>query len=379
MPRIVPLGIAAWSLGLIVSGIAFGFQSWSFVAIAVGLISAFGLGYGVVTRSWVSSVSIAMLATAIGLIVSGALVPELRGPFVAAGVASLIAIGALAVVVHLINTIPQRSPHMPASDAASMHLTAADRAELHELARILHAVQDRLEMSDQVRSVLFGDRDREILEHTLQARLDTADFDGARALCDSIDAVSELRRKHGEALRAILNESLESHREHDLHDMVATFEALLQHRDWQQATELAARMREIAPDAAGSQQLDARIEQARQSHKAQLESQLLEASQRDDVEAAMRTLKELDRYMTREEAERLSTEAQSVIERHRERISTAFQLALREKRWIDAAKHGNQIIAEYPNTKMAQEVRSMIAVIRTRATQASMYAGAGEA
>jgi len=45
-----------------------------------------------------------------------------------------------------------------------------------------------------------------------------------------------------------------------------------------------------------------------------------------------------------------------------------------DHRWAEAAQMGDRIISEYPNTKMADEVRSMIEVLRVRATQAAVLA-----
>jgi hypothetical protein len=114
----------------------------------------------------------------------------------------------------------------------------------------------------------------------------------------------------------------------------------------------------------------------RDDHKRELETRFLEAANRDDVEGAMALLKELDRYLGPEEAERLAEVAQGVVAGHRENLGVQFKLAVNDHRWAEAARTGEAIIEEFPNTKMADEVRSMIDVLRTRATQ-SAVAGEG--
>ena len=72
--------------------------------------------------------------------------------------------------------------------------------------------------------------------------------------------------------------------------------------------------------------------------------------------------------------ERLAEVAQGVIVRHRENLGVQFKLAVNDHRWAEAARLGDTIISEFPNTQMAAEVRSMIDVLRTRATQAALAA-----
>ena len=44
-----------------------------------------------------------------------------------------------------------------------------------------------------------------------------------------------------------------------------------------------------------------------------------------------------------------------------------FKLAVSDKEWTQAVRIGEQIIREFPNTKMADEVRSRLDLLRERA------------
>ena len=87
------------------------------------------------------------------------------------------------------------------------------------------------------------------------------------------------------------------------------------------------------------------------------------------VETAMDLLKQLDLYLGRDEAGRLTEVAKGVIMQHRENLGAAFRIAVNDHLWSEAARLGETIIAEFPNTQMAAEVRSMIDVLRTRGGQ----------
>jgi hypothetical protein len=243
-------------------------------------------------------------------------------------------------------------------------------AELGRIEHLMHELYDAMSVSEAARRELFAPRDLEVIHGRLEHALAMNDFAAAER---SIEIAESLG--HEALVPTLLSRIAEARRalqQAQAAEPMQAFENALARRDWAQAFQHAAAVRGISPDPATAAHLEGRVQAARADHKQALERQFLEAGERDDVETAMATLKELDRYMTREEAERLSQEAQRVIQRHRERLTATFQAAVQEKRWVDAARVGNSIIAEYPNTRMAEEVRTMIEVIRTRATQAAL-------
>ena len=64
--------------------------------------------------------------------------------------------------------------------------------------------------------------------------------------------------------------------------------------------------------------------------------------------------------------------SEGVVSRHRENLGLRFKLAVNDKRWSEALEVGEEIIREFPNSKMADEVRSMLTVLETRAGQAGV-------
>jgi len=377
-PRLVPLILAAWSLALIALGIVMGMQAWSVACIAGGLITALGVGYGHVTRSWLDSLRVALTVLVAGLIVVGSLYAQEWGmPLLAAGLAGLVVLGAAVLVGHRSAADNAGSLHHPGVTAT--HASAGiERAEWQRLSHALHELQNAISISERARQALFGTRDEEVLHTAIEARIHNGEYDAARLLCDAVEGSfgGSIDVSH---LRSMIDDVARLQGDQQINDLLQSFEAALGARNWTGARSLTEQLRELEVKPADGDlvdHLENRIAEARDQHKTSLEERLLDASRRDDIDSAMVILRELDRYMSREEAERLGAEARSIVERHKERLSASFQLALREKRWIDAARVGNQIIAEYPNTKMAGEVRTMIDVLRVRATQQAVTSGA---
>jgi len=81
----------------------------------------------------------------------------------------------------------------------------------------------------------------------------------------------------------------------------------------------------------------------------------------------MQLIREMDKYLTEQEAEPLRETARGVIGKARDNLGVQFKLAVRDKEWVAAVNIGEQIIRDFPNSKMSDEVRSMLDVLRQRA------------
>jgi hypothetical protein len=215
-----------------------------------------------------------------------------------------------------------------------------------------------------------------LLRQAIEADIAEGKYNVALTLCDEMADVFG-HRNEAESFRSRIMQARQERFDADVHAALDHLDGLLRGRDWAAVHQEAARIRRLYHDSHLIQNLDQRILQARAEHKSELEGRFLEAAQRDDVEAAMNLLKELDRYLEPAEAERLAEVAQGVVVKHRDNLGVQFKLAVNDRRWAEAARIGETIITEFPNTKMAEEVRSMIDLLRTRATQAALVEGAG--
>jgi uncharacterized protein with HEPN domain len=59
--------------------------------------------------------------------------------------------------------------------------------------------------------------------------------------------------------------------------------------------------------------------------------------------------------------------ARGVIGKAKENLGASFRLAVQDRQWAEAARVGDRIIAEFPNTRMAAEIRDVIDGLRQRA------------
>jgi hypothetical protein len=241
------------------------------------------------------------------------------------------------------------------------------------LERTLQQVAENSMLSDNAKRVLFRERELSMLRQAIEEDIARGDYNAGLTLCDEMANLFGYREE-AEAYRQRIQQAGQASFESKVRAAMAEFEAVLAARDWARAHREAGRIKRLFPSHPVVQDIDQRILQTREEHKRELEASFLDAAAREDVETSMSLLRHLDRYLTREEAARLGPMAQNIVLKHREMLSVQFKQAVADHRWSEAAQIGDIIIAEYPNTKMADEVRSMIDVLRVRASQAAVMA-----
>ena len=138
-------------------------------------------------------------------------------------------------------------------------------------------------------------------------------------------------------------------------------------RRWDAAFADAGRLLRLYPDSSRVFGLRGRVEQAQRSYKEELERRFLVAAKDGHNEEAMLLVKELDGYLSPIEAEPLRELARGVIGKARENLGAQFKLAVQDKNWREASRVGERIIADFPNSRMAAEIRDVIDGIRIRA------------
>ena len=234
---------------------------------------------------------------------------------------------------------------------------------------LLQSLRENSMLSDNAKRVLFRDRELQLLRNAIEDDIARGDYNAAITLCEEMSALFG-QRQEAESFRSRIAQARAQQYELEVQAALDQFEASLEECSWAAVHQQASRLRRLYPDSHLVSGLDQRIEEARSRHKTDLEARFLEAADQDDPEAAMRLLKELDRYLSPDEAGRLSGVAQAVIHRHRDRLGSRFREAVSGHQWSEATQLGEAIVAEFPNTQMANEVRPMIEVMRARAVDA---------
>jgi hypothetical protein len=348
--------LAGWSATQIIGGSFYTDTDWGWACVGTGVLCAVLTLVGLLLRSWMTALYGVLAATGAGMIAAGALGAD---GIIPTGLVTLVVVGATVPIAVALRDVAATRANPGRTDA--------------RLVDVLNEINEHSMLSDNAKRILFREREISLLREAIESDIARGEYTVALTLCDEMANVFGYREEAEEFRQRIVQARQERY-EADARAALEHLEQLLTERNWAMAHHDAARIRRLFGDSHLVEGLDDRIVQAREEHKRELESEFLQAAQREDVERAMALLKQLDRYLEPEEAARLSEVAQGVVVRHRENLGVQFKLAVNDRRWAEAARIGDVIIDEFPNSKMAVEVRSLIDVLRTRATQAAIAA-----
>jgi hypothetical protein len=238
----------------------------------------------------------------------------------------------------------------------------ASSSEASKLDAILEAVQ----MSENAKRVLFRDRELSVLRNTVQEDIERGEFHSALVVCDQMATVFGAVEE-SEVLRTKVQTIIHNFHDARICEEVEKLENMLADRKWVEAYQDAARLRRLFPESPQLHGLEQRISDVRIHYRHDLEARFLEAASCENVEQAMKLLRELDGYLTPDEARKFRDTATDVITKYKDTLGARFKMAVSDRRWEEAIEFGEVLTQQFPNTKMAEEVQTMLETIRVRA------------
>ncbi|HED52961.1 MAG TPA: hypothetical protein ENJ00_02010 [Phycisphaerales bacterium] len=240
--------------------------------------------------------------------------------------------------------------------------------EMAAIKRSLDRLSQQSALSDDARRVLNRSRERELLCRAIEEDLRVQDWEAAQVLCTELasrfgyEQDAERFRMRIEMARA---EGLDT----EINEAIGRLDEKIVQRDWEAALAEADSIAKRYPVSPRVRGLRDRVLRARTQYKEELERRFLLAAQAEQVDEAMEILTELDHYLTEQEAEPFREVARGVIGKAKENLGAAFKLACQDRQWGLAAGVGRQIIEQFPNSRMAQEVSGLLAELDQRAME----------
>ncbi len=235
---------------------------------------------------------------------------------------------------------------------------AGGAGDLSEAVPLLRSISDRLMVSDAAKRIAYREKDLEALRKAISDDINLGKFDAALAL------VQEMEKTYGykaeaEHFREEIIDAREAVVEREVQKGMEEIDRAITEADWDKISTLANRLRRTFPEHTRCKHLPSYIKERKEQHKTHLEKEFLQAAERDDVARAEQLLKELDKYLTPEEAEPFRETARAVFGKKRKNLGVQFKLALDDKDWAQAIAVGEEIIKEFPNSKMAEEFKGV--------------------
>ncbi len=289
---------------------------------------------------WMAVVLVAIVALVV-------FVEPYRGPLIAAGLL-LLAISPLVIAVTSTTDINR----------------SAERRTLRISHQLEEVIAD-LRLSDTARAVLSRRQEHELLRRAIEQDLTEGQWDSAHALIQKLD-VDYGWKEEAAGLQERLDRERAATFDRSVHEAVEGFERLLRDHRWTEAYTEAARLERQYPDSPRIAGLRERVDTGRLVYRRDLERRFHIAASGDDPDEALAIFRELDLYLTPADAPRFQEEAKRVFAAAREKLAVNFKAAVHDHRWNEALTLGRRLIEEFPNSKMANEVRGLLPSIEER-------------
>ncbi len=270
---------------------------------------------------------------------------------------AIVACGAIRVMV-----ANEQAVSLTAGRLERLESLVADQAES------ARKLCDLSSMSEKAKSLLYREKEIETFREIVNHELMRQDFAAAEAMLDeiekSIGSTEDVQR-----LRELVARSREATIEERLEAAIKRIENLIAHLDWARALRETKRLTTLFPDDQRVASLPQQIHAARNKRKRDLLQAYGEAAGKNDVERSIELLKELDGYLSPQEGAAVSDSARGVFKARLSNLGVQFAIHVADEHWDQAIAAGEQIVREYPNSKMANEVQEKMATLKARAAE----------
>ena len=252
----------------------------------------------------------------------------------------------------------------------SIHDTSELLEDVTEITKknrdILGRVERTMRLSTTAREIVFQDAERMELAEAVLARLHQRDFDGTEKIIKAIAA----QPQYGDLADQLLRR-LEAFRngteEEQINQIVAHIQELCEGYHWGQANARIVKLLREFPDSAKAKSALEDFHRKKDMRKKALIGAWDAAVRDGDTDRSLEILKELDLYLTPSEGLALQESASSVFKTKLHNLGVEFSVSVTEQNWGKALEAGEQIISNFPNSRMAQEIRGKIGILRQRA------------
>ncbi|MCK4887496.1 MAG: hypothetical protein KAS96_08925 [Planctomycetes bacterium] len=270
----------------------------------------------------------------------------------------------LATIVTMLSTVVKMLAVVKQSNIKLEQLGSS----LEKMRSTLTQVNQTTRISETAKTIAYHESDKQTLQEAVFDRLQLPDFKAAFEMIDDIAACTEYKSL-AEQLRAEAERYKNATTQERINQVIIQIENLLDDHQWVKAS---MRIERLIKDHPGSEKAKAtrqKLLEKKIERKRILLNAWDDAVKREDTDRSIEILQELDMYLSPNEALALKEGARDVFRNKLHNLGVQFSLAISEKRWDNAFQTGKQIVRDFPNSKMAEEIREKIDVLKIKVQQ----------
>ena len=276
----------------------------------------------------------------------------------------------LAILVVLITLVTMLAKIFKMS--ATLQNNSARLEEIAEALKKAHSVLTQVNqntrLSETAKEIAFRDAHIQSLREAVFDKLQQQDFDTTYEIIDEI-AHSPRYRQLARQLRTEADKYRDASDAERVNQVITHIDKLLENHQWTKASAQIEKLITAAPSSERAKAMRQKLLDKKQERKKILLNAWDDAVKRQDIDRSLEILMELDMYLTPNEGLALQEAARDVFRNKLHKLGVQFALAVSGKEWNKAYRTGRQITSEFPNSKMAEEIREKIDILREKIRQ----------
>lgn len=237
---------------------------------------------------------------------------------------------------------------------------------LEKNSSILSQISQNTRLSETAKAIAFRDADRQSLREAVFDKLQQHDFDTTHEIINEIAHRPEYKQLT-EQLRAQAKKYQEATDQERINQVIEHIEKLFENYDWAKASIQVERLIKTYPKSEKAIELRQKLLDRKQERKKVLLTAWDDAVKRQATDRSLGILRELDLYLTPNEGLALQEAAGSIFRNKLHNLGVQFSLAVSGKQWDKAIKTGEEIIRDFPNSRMTQEIRERWDILKQKA------------
>ncbi|MFA5239220.1 MAG: hypothetical protein WC476_05865 [Phycisphaerae bacterium] len=233
---------------------------------------------------------------------------------------------------------------------------------------ILMQINQNTRISETAKAIAFRDANIQSLREAVFDKLQQQDYDATYEIIDEIAMRAEYKGL-AEHLRIQANNYRDSTDAERVNQVIAHIEKLFDISQWAKASAQIERLIWDFPKSEKAKAMRQKLLDKKEERKKILFNAWDDAVKRQATDRSLEILRELDMYLTPNEGLALQEAAKDVFRNKLHNLGVQFSLAVSGKQWEKAIETGRQIIEDFPNSKMAEEIHEKWDILEQKAAQ----------
>jgi hypothetical protein len=233
---------------------------------------------------------------------------------------------------------------------------------------VLTQINQNTRLSEAAKAIAFRDADMQSLRETVFDKLQQQDFDTTYEIIDEIARRVEYKGL-AEQLRTQANNYRDATDAERVNQVIAHIEKLFESSQWAKASAQIERLIRGFPKSENAKAMRQKLLDKKEERKKILLNAWDDAIKRQATDRSLEILRELDLYLTPNEGLALQEAAKDVFRNKLHNLGVQFSLAVSGKQWKKAIEAGEQIIRDFPNSRMAEEIHEKWDILKQKVKQ----------